>query len=274
MPPMHLLPCFQYRPASSHKSLVLTRPQAGLPSAMFTILRTASALRPFSFNDPHTANQLCGAAPSAASTTPAGACTPHAPQPAQPTDTTTPNGAARACSPARRPLCSVCSAPLTPEEVEGLLAAARAGGDGSGGGLAAGGGNGLSSTHAQGSGGDAGESGGAAGPRGGRCPGRAPLSLTAVLARGSCTSCRLHLMPSSRAGQRAHAAPAPLPCEGVQGAGAASGARSSGALVDGRGDEGDGVDGELPCVLRAQFDALRHVLGLRGGSGSSSGGWG
>jgi len=35
--------------------------QANLPSVMFTILRTATALRPFDFNDAEAANRLCGA---------------------------------------------------------------------------------------------------------------------------------------------------------------------------------------------------------------------
>jgi len=35
--------------------------QANLPSAMFTILRTATSLQPFNFNEPEAVNKLCGA---------------------------------------------------------------------------------------------------------------------------------------------------------------------------------------------------------------------
>lgn len=82
--------------------------QAALPSIVFTILRTASALAPFPWNEPGAANEACGAAASASGR--------------QVVDAGSSSGAQGGWA----PVCSICSAPLTPAEVEGALAAAAA----------------------------------------------------------------------------------------------------------------------------------------------------
>lgn len=95
--------------------------QASLPSIVFTILRTASALAPFPWNDPTVANDACGATASASGKQkPTGACGATALAASQ---TQAPTAKAQGYCP---PLCSLCSTPLSPAEIEAALAAAAA----------------------------------------------------------------------------------------------------------------------------------------------------
>jgi hypothetical protein len=91
-------------------------PQANLPSCVYTILRTAGALRPFPFNDPPTANQLCGsyqynAAATAAAIPLMAKFNPRQTRVPQPVTATPAVAATHA-------LCALCSAPLAPDEVD------------------------------------------------------------------------------------------------------------------------------------------------------------
>ncbi|KAF5831164.1 hypothetical protein DUNSADRAFT_13493 [Dunaliella salina] len=95
--------------------------QANLPSVMFTVLRSATALQTFDFNDPEAANQLCGAS----TLVPGHNQQQQRRQPEQQQQQLQQQhrGAGQATN--RHPLCSVCSAPLTSQEVEQLLASAH-----------------------------------------------------------------------------------------------------------------------------------------------------
>ncbi len=95
--------------------------QANVPSMMFTILRTAGALKPFPYNEPETANRLCGSASAAAA-----AAARHAakhPQNTRHTNTTNGEGGEKTGvdTPVQSPvLCALCSAPLADDDLTGL----------------------------------------------------------------------------------------------------------------------------------------------------------
>lgn len=94
--------------------------QANLPSIVFTILRTASALAPFPWNDAAQANAACG---STASASGKGAAAVSA---ASQVDAAASSNGDHAAGSPFTPLCSICSTPLTPLELEQALADAAA----------------------------------------------------------------------------------------------------------------------------------------------------